>query len=77
MKAIQVRYLAATNYRGTRVKAFAEGGFSVTLARDYELTFDGNARVAAQALIDKMKWNSKINGSGYLPNGDAVFTLGY
>lgn len=75
MKAIQVRYLPPTNARGTRWKAWAEGGASVVIARDYGLDGAADARRAADALREKMGW-SPITGAGVLPNGDYVFTMG-
>ena len=75
MKAIQVKYLAPTNTKPSRWKAFAEGGASVTLSLDYELDAGPDARRVAQALVDKMQW-APITGAGCLPNGDYVFTLG-
>ena len=75
MKAIQVRYLPTTNTKGTRWKAFAEGGASVTIARDYGLDGAADARRAADALRGKMQWRAVIRGEGVLPNGDYVFTL--
>ena len=76
MKAIQVKYLPCTNTKGSRWKAFAEGGNQVTLSYDHALNAEDNARVAAQALIDKLQWRCSISGSGGLPNGDYVFTIG-
>lgn len=75
MKAIQVKYLPATNTRCSRWKAFAEGGLQVTLPYDHALNSEENARKAAEALIAKLEWRSHIGGSGSLPNGDYVFTL--
>lgn len=75
MKAIQVKYLPVTNTKGTRYKAWAWGGSSVTLGRDYGLDGEKDARRAAQALCDKMGWGP-LTGSGQLPNGDYVFTMG-
>lgn len=75
MKAIQVKYLGPTNHKPSRWKAIAEGGHSVTMPLDYELDAGPNARLVAQALVDKMQW-APIHGAGCLPNGDYVFTLG-
>jgi hypothetical protein len=74
-KAIQVKYLGPTNMRGTRWKATAEGGHSITISRDYKLDGEDDARRVAEALRDRMAW-SPITGSGVLPNGDYVFTMG-
>jgi len=75
MKAIQVRYLPPTNTRGTRWKAWAEGGACIIIARDYGLDGAVDARGAADALRGKMQWRAVIRGEGVLPNGDYVFTL--
>ena len=36
MKAIETKYLPATNFKGTRIKAYAEGGNSITVGRYHE-----------------------------------------
>lgn len=77
MKAIQVKYLPPTVRKGARYKAFAEGGLSFTLSRDYELNGEDDARRAALALMAKMQWRSRISGAGGLANGDYVFTLAH
>ena len=76
MKAIQVKYLGATNHKCSRWKAFAEGGLQLTIPYDHALNTEDNAKKAAEGLIAKMKWKFHITGSGGLPNGDCVFTLG-
>ena len=75
MKAIQVKYLAATNTKPSRWKATAWPDLSVTLSYDYALSGDANARTAAYALTENMGWK-RPTGEGQLPNGDFVFTLG-
>lgn len=75
MKAIQVKYLGPTNTKPARVYAWAEGGLCVILSWDHALNGDENKRRAAEALINKLHWRTEISGFGYLPNGDAVFTL--
>ena len=74
MKAIQVKYLGPTNYKGSRWKAWVEGGANITLPYDHALNSEANARCAAQALAAKLAWRFPITGSGVLPNGDYVFT---
>ena len=77
MKAIQIRYLAATNFKGARMKAWTEGGNSVVVAFQYEISNDeARAQDVAQELIHTLGWNVKITGIGCLPNGDYVATLG-
>jgi len=75
MKAIQVRYFGPTNNRGSRFKAFVAGGASVTIPYHYGASTDDNARMAADALMNKLCWGFDISGAGSLPNGDYVFTL--
>ena len=76
MKAIQVKYLSATNHKPSRWKAFAEGGHSITKSYSYDATDEGNARAVAEALIAKAGWDCRITGCGTLPNQDYVFTIG-
>ncbi len=75
MKAIQTKYLPATNTLGSRVKAWAEGGNAVTIPYPHELSGAEVHRAAAQALVDKLGWNMPFITGG-LPNGDYchVFT---
>jgi hypothetical protein len=79
MKAIQVKFLAPTNFKPARVKAWAEGGHSLVVAYQYELSgMQANAELIAQELIYNRGWHNDgvvISGSGQLPNGDYVFTL--
>lgn len=76
MKAIQVRYLPATNFKGTRMKAFVEGGHSVTVPYQYEISSDeARAHDVAIELINRLGWNVEITGAGMIANGDYVFTI--
>ena len=75
MKAIQVKYLGATNHKPSRWKDFIEGGSCITVPYDHSMDSRDNARCAAQALTTKLAWQYPITGSGALPNGDYVFTL--
>lgn len=76
MKAIQVKYLPATDLKVTRVKAFADKGISVTLPLDYEISnYLDQAEIVARELIHKYEWNVTITGRGVLPNGEYVFTI--
>lgn len=69
MKAIQTKYLGATNQRGSRIKAWAEGGNTITIPYPHELSGDAVHRLAAQALCDTLGWNRQFVTGG-LPNGD-------
>ena len=78
MKAIQVRYLGATDHLGGRMKAWTEGGNSLTLPFQYELSSDYlRVELVAQALMDELGWNMhcEISGIGVLPGGDWCVTL--
>lgn len=72
MKAIQTKYLGPTNTRGSRIKAWAEGGHSVTIPYPHELSGMEVHRAAAVALAERMKWPTDLVGGG-LPNGDYAF----
>jgi len=77
MKAIQTRYLSPTNHRGSRIRAFAEGGCQIYADWSYDLSIESNHKKAALLLMNKYSWDqhSKISGSGVLPCGDYVFCL--
>ena len=73
MKAIQIKYLSATNTKGSRWKAWTEAG-SMTVGYNYALDSQGNALELATAYCEKYGW-SKPKGIGSIPNGDYVVTL--
>lgn len=52
MQAIQTKYLPATNFRGSRIKAVCERG-SITIPYPYELSGDEVHRKAVRALVDR------------------------
>ena len=64
-QAIQTKFLAPTNVRGSRVKATAEAG-SVTLSWDHALNSEQNHTVAAEALARKYGWAGEWIG-GAIP----------
>jgi hypothetical protein len=72
MKAIEVRYLCPTNTRGSRLKAFAEGGCQVIIGFPQELSGEAAYYQAARALQVKYCWPGEIVG-GQLKNGNYVF----
>lgn len=71
MQAIQTRYLAPTNSRGSRIKAWASAG-SITIAYPHELSGQACHRKAAEALANKFQWETNLLG-GQLENGDYAF----
>ena len=77
MKAIQIKFLPATNFKGARMKAVDEGGNRIIIPFQYELSSDEmRCRLVAEELIFKLKWKVSINGFGQLPNGDLSTTWG-
>jgi hypothetical protein len=72
MKAIQVKYIPATNTKGSRWKAIAEGVKPVTVPLQYG-DRDAGAYHAAWCLCEKYGWRGDTLTVGTLPNGDWVF----
>jgi len=88
MQAITVKYLSPTNTKGARLKADCKGG-SVTIGYPYHLLdgidsrllphFFGRtegekaARIACDALCEKLGWDSSRRVGGQLKNQDYVF----
>lgn len=70
MKAIQVKYLPATNTRGKRYKVMAEG----VKSRVYGAGFDSDDRIGeiVNQFCLENNWPNDLV-SGQLPNGDYVF----
>jgi len=64
MKAIYIKYLSATDTKGTRYKATDNDGNSITLPYDYELNSREMGAKAALALCDKMEWPTDLIGNG-------------
>ena len=63
MQAIETKYLGATNYRGSRIKATHEGNVeSVTLDYNHALNLDENHHEAAKALMHKLEWKGEMHG---------------
>ena len=56
MQTITTKYFGPTNVRGSRYKAQASGGMSVTLDADPRLGNEDNHVRAAQTLIAKLGW---------------------
>lgn len=75
MKAIQVKYLSATNNRGARFKASTgEKGQTIIESYDHSLGHDKHALKLAYKLCERMGWNVLLNG-GQFPDGTYVFTM--
>jgi hypothetical protein len=59
MKAIETRYIPATDCRDARIKATAEGGLYVTMPYPQEYDTEAAHRIGAYALIEKMGWDKQ------------------
>ena len=75
MKAIQIKYIAATNHKGYRYKAFTKHS-SLTKERPSDMEDRDFVLLLANELAKKLEWEGRINGIALLPNGDYVATLG-
>ena len=64
MKAINVKYLPATDHRGTRLKA-STSNHSVTVSFDYALGNTENEWAAAEALCKKLGWDNELAAGNY------------
>jgi len=64
MKAIQTKYLGATNTRGSRIKASDCDGNSITISYPYELSGEAVFKAAAVKLCEKMGWSDDLLGGG-------------
>lgn len=68
MKAIITKYHGATNTRGSRISATAEGGNRVSIPYPHELNSDAAHKLAAVMLCKKMNWATELCGGG-MPDG--------
>ena len=82
MQAILTKYIGATNYRGSRIKATCDRG-TLTVPFDYALDTGANHIAAAQALVNRFVKEDQLERSepprlnpwnrdravGQLPNG--------
>ncbi len=69
-QAIIIKFLGATNTKGTRIKASAEPS-SVTVPLEYGAGHEQRIREAVDALLNKLDWNGEYI-IGQLPSGDYV-----
>ena len=65
MQAIKTKYLPATNYKGSRIKAECCAG-SVIISYKYDMNTVDLHRLAAMKLIDKLGWGNPILHTGKL-----------
>jgi hypothetical protein len=77
MKAIQIKYMGCTDTKPSRLKAMVEGmDASYIEDIDHGMDITEQALRMAQRVILNQHWEVVITGSGMLPNGDWVFTIG-
>lgn len=77
MQAITVKYLPATNHRGSRLKAECEAG-SLTIDYPHELNHSDVWQAAADALVKKLGWTDPNYGKlvgGQIKDGRYVFVF--
>ena len=67
MQYITTKYFGPGNVKGSRFKATASGGTSMTVSYNYALTAEKNHRAAAMALAEKLNWH----GDWVAGHGDA------
>jgi hypothetical protein len=77
MVIIKTKYLSATNTRGSRIKASANG-FTVTIPYDYALNHEAVHYKAVQALVAKHSLDWDITNMGYgSDNSGYYFTFNH
>ena len=77
MKAITTKFIGATNYRGSRIKATAEGGHSLTISYPHEANQGADAHaVAALALCRRLGWDGELIAGGTAAGYVFVFASG-
>jgi hypothetical protein len=65
MKAIFVKYIPASNVKGSRLKAFDGDGNQVTVGYPHELSRSKMHRFAAESLVKKMGWSGHLVEGGH------------
>jgi len=79
MQTITTKYLGATNYRGSRIKATTSSGISNTVSWDYEKSTIKNHERAIHELNLKLSWDGELVGGSPDDSGDSyiwVFVRG-
>ena len=63
MQTIETKYMGATNYKGSRIKATHEGNAqTITTGYNHALNLDENHQYAARQLMHKLKWDGEMHG---------------
>lgn len=69
MKAISTKYIPATDYKGSRIKADDGDGNTVTISYPHEFDTEKAHAQAALALCRKMGWTDRLHGNGLIAGG--------
>jgi hypothetical protein len=64
MKAIVTKYHGATNFRGARISATAEGVGRIYVSYPHKLSGEDVHRLAAETLCKKYGWELPLVGGG-------------
>jgi len=64
MKAIIAKYMPATNARGSRIKATAEGVKPLSIPYPHELSGEAVYKAAALELCKRQGWPESLAGGG-------------
>ena len=76
MKAIQIKFMGATDTKGSRLKAWAEGCPGMIESLDYGVDIEEQAYGLAMRYMVGMNWvECTLAGFGTLPSGDWVAVL--
>jgi hypothetical protein len=65
MIAIQTKFIAPTNHRGARIKAWTSTGFSATISYPYASGTESSHFEAVKALVEKHQLNWGIDDMAY------------
>lgn len=71
MKTITTKYLGATNYRGSRIKATTSSGISKIVSYDYALNSTPNHENAVHELNKKLGWSGEMIQGSPNDSGDS------
>lgn len=77
MQSIFTKYHGPTNKRGSRIKATASGGASITISVDNAMSVEKNHDAAAIALCKKIGWEKckLVKGGGERGKGNVYVML--
>lgn len=77
MQYIKTKYLCPTNHKGSRIKATASGGQTLTIPYDHALNVDDLHTKAAMALAARLGWCADKYACGRDDNGHVFVPVTY